>query len=220
MAYKRTPTRTRRSFKAAFRTPKFALTAAYAAEQTYRDGEDANATGVSPVVNTTNSLLLAAYGDFAAATPSGYVKNPPRIKRVLFQARINPTEAMNQATNITWQWWFMLATGAVNTDWITNGRDPNDAALALTSAAFPHTILKTGFTQTVNQSADDTQPDFPAVIRADLKYRGLGLKLKFPFNLYFCIKPIIENDAAGTLSAQEVAITWNVMIRARNSLEA
>lgn len=132
---------------------------------------------------------------------------------------MSPTEAWNQTGLITFQWWFMIAPTLVASDWILNSRDPNDGALLITPGAHPFRILRTGLAQLGSGSTTTQMPVQSCRIRADLKFRGLGIHLPHFHNVYFGIKPIIENDAAGAFSAQEVAITWNVALLARPPLD-
>lgn len=205
-------TRTRKRIGASF--GRFSIQASNESDQWFRDGEDATTT-VSPVVNTTNALIVGTYGDFVAGsiTGSGWSKSKPLVKRWIFNATISPSEANNQTGRIVWQWWLMVANQVVGSDWVLNGRDPNDVTLAVTNAAFPHRLLKTGFTTMQVRAATESiaAVQFPARIKADVKFRR-PLRLNFPENLYFMMKPIIEDDAAGAWAAGEVQLTWNTAV--------
>lgn len=224
MAFRRTkaPFRKRSKWSVGLRTRKWAVQASHISDQWLRDGEDANASGVNPTVNTTNSLLLGAYGDFVQTNGTnlitGWQKADPLIKRVIFFADLSGTENANQVGVIDFQWWVMACSSTVQLDWTSGNRDPNDNTLATASSAFPHSLFKTGIVRMDSPTSGAGATRYPCRIKFDLNFQRRPYRLRKYDNLYFMIKPIIVDDQAGSWASGEVQITWNVAIKAAASI--
>lgn len=211
----------RKKWSVGARYGRFGLTASHTSEQTYRDGEDAtNLVAIN--AGQTNSLLLGSFGDFVVGDTTGWAKSKPKIRGINMRGHFGPTDDIDTAdqnSRMTFLCWLMACPLTVSTDFVTNSRDPNDATLAETGSAHPHSIFRVWMVH-LQTSASARLLAWPGKFNQVVNFPRPYV-LKYPFNLYFMCKPIYEAGFdSGVPATDEWNFTWHVNIRANNALQS